>query len=553
MLRPNGFRILCISFANLLAGIAEAAFLVISTGIALGVTTSDSSLEIFSRFDMEITTSLWLAGAFIFAKFTLGTIALWLQSGLTESVVVHQRLKITELYFGSTWEAQQDAPTGHLQHLLLGFSQEISGLLNSFNQGLSSMLSLMALIGVALFVDPFSTLIAGFALLILGIALSPIRKAIAQRSKRTASSQLDFAHGIAEYSSLGIAIQSYGVSEPVKQNLGRLLKVEGKARRKMEFTLQTITPVYIASAYIFILIALSIVSRNETMSLDKIGPVALLMLRGLTYGQSVYFFLAMKRAMTGTFEQLNSTMDFYSKNKLRTGREEVTGFNSLTFDGVTFSHKNGTEIIKNASFRMKHGEILGLSGESGSGKTTILELICGLRSPDHGCILINETNLELINLNSWQKNYSLVTQEPRLISGSATDNIKFFRNNISIEDIEKAAQDALYLSDSSTHLNNLEMHQIGEAGSQLSGGQKQRLSLARALASNPPLLLLDEPTASLDIESEEKICETLNNLRGKVSILIVSHSENVLKICDRVIYLEGNSIISTDSSSKIES
>ena len=202
---------------------------------------------------------------------------------------------------------------------------------------------------------------------------------------------------------------------------------------------------------------------------------------------------------------------------------------------------------------MKHGEILGLSGESGSGKTTILELICGLRSPDHGCILINETNLELINLNSWQKNYSLVTQEPSLISGAAKDNIKFFRNNISIEDIEKAAQDALYLSDSSTHLNNLEMHQIGEAGSQLSGGQKQRLSLARAHASNPPLLLLDEPTASLDIESEEKICETLNNLRGKVSSLIVSHSENVLKICDRVIYLEGNSIISTDSSSKIES
>ena len=155
MLRPNGFRILCISLANLLAGIAEAAFLVISTGIALGVTASDSSLEIFSRFDMGITTSLWVAGAFIFAKFTLGTIALWLQSGLTETVVVNQRLKITELYFGETWKAQQDAPTGHLQHLLLGFSQEISGLLNSFNQGLSSMLSLLALIGVALFVDPF--------------------------------------------------------------------------------------------------------------------------------------------------------------------------------------------------------------------------------------------------------------------------------------------------------------------------------------------------------------------------------------------------------------
>ena len=502
---------------------------------------------------MELTTSLWIAGTFIFIKFSLGTLALWLQSGLTESVVVNQRIKITELYFGATWEAQQDAPTGHLQHLLLGFSQEISGLLNSFNQGLSSILSLIALIGVALFVDPFSTLIAGFALLILGIALSPIRKAIAQRSKRTASTQLDFAHGIAEYSSLGISIQSYGVSEPVKQNLGRLLKVEGKARRKMEFTLQTITPVYIASAYVFILIALSIVSKNETMSLDKIGPVALLMLRGLTYGQSVYFFLAMKRAMTGTFEQLNLTMNFYSKNTLRTGIEEVTRFNSLTFDDVTFSHKNGTEIVKNVSFRMKYGEILGLSGESGSGKTTILELICGLRSPDSGRILINETDLELINLDSWRKNYSLVTQEPKLISGSAIENIKFFRDSISIEDIEKAAHESLYFSDTSTHLNNLEMHQIGEAGSQLSGGQKQRLSLARALANNPPLLLLDEPTSSLDIESEEKICETLNNLRGMVSILIVSHSKNVLKICDRVIHLKGSSITSSDTSDIPES
>ena len=119
-------------------------------------------------------------------------------------------------------------------------------------------------------------------------------------------------------------------------------------------------------------------------------------------------------------------MDFYSRNKLRTGREEVTGFDSLIFDDVTFSHENGTEIVKNASFSMQYGEILGLSGESGSGKTTILELICGLRSPNNGCILVNKTNLELINLNSWQKKYSLVTQEPRLISGSATENIEFF-------------------------------------------------------------------------------------------------------------------------------
>ena len=83
-------------------------------------------------------------------------------------------------------------------------------------------------------------------------------------------------------------------------------------------------------------------------------------------------------------------------------RSMILQSDSLIFDDVTFSHENGTEIVKNASFSMQYGEILGLSGESGSGKTTILELICGLRSPNNGCILVNKTNLELINLNSWQ-------------------------------------------------------------------------------------------------------------------------------------------------------
>ncbi len=491
---------------------------------------------------METTASLWIAGCLVCAKFTLGTLAIWLQTSLTENVVVDQRKKISELYFAATWKAQQDAPTGHLQHLLLGFSQEISSLINSFNQSMGSGLSLIALVGVAFFVDPISTIIAGLGLLILGIALSPIRKAIAQRSKKTAESQLDFAHGIAEFSSLGIDIQSYGVSEPIQDDLGQLLIVEGRARRKMEFTLQAITPLYIALAYVFILIALSFVSKNETISLEKIGPVALLMLRGLTYGQSVYFFLAIKRAMTGTFEQLNLTMNYYSKNKLETGNQEIKEMDSLSFEGVNFSHENGTKILQEASFTMNRGDILGLSGESGSGKTTILELICGLRSPNQGRILINGIDLSTININSWRDNYSLVTQEPKLISGSAVENIKFFRGNIPIEDVEKAAQNALYLSESSTHLNDLEMHQIGESGSQLSGGQKQRLSLARALVSNPPLLLLDEPTSSLDVESEEKICKTLEKLRGKVSILIVSHNEKVLEICDRVLYLENGSL-----------
>src|SRR5262249_17350111 len=163
------------------------------------------------------------------------------------------------------------------------------------------------------------------------------------------------------------------------------------------------------------------------------------------------------------------------------------------------------------SFTVAKGEVIGVVGPSGAGKSTLVQLLLRLREPTTGKMLTDGHDVRELSLDDWYRRFTFVPQEARLFSGTVGDNIRFFREDVDQAAIELAAKRA-HLHEEIMAWPDAYDTPVGERGGQLSGGQRQRLCIARALADDPDVIVLDEPTSSLDIRSDALIRETLAEL-----------------------------------------
>tara|TARA_A100001035_G_scaffold277617_1_gene274776 strand:- start:181 stop:1962 length:1782 start_codon:yes stop_codon:yes gene_type:complete len=222
---------------------------------------------------------------------------------------------------------------------------------------------------------------------------------------------------------------------------------------------------------------------------------------------------------------------------------------SIILKSIYFSYSdNSPEILKDINMEIKKGEIIGIRGITGSGKSTLVDLIMGLLSPSKGKVLIDGVDLtskeNYKKLVQWRKTISHVPQRIYLTDTTIAENIAFGLPNkkIDIERIKLAAKKANiyeFIKSCASGFNTL----VGESGVKLSGGQIQRIGLARAFYKNSSFLVLDEATSSLDIETESEIMKSIKNLDKKLTILIIAHRLKTLSYCDRVYELK-NGIIS---------
>lgn len=230
-------------------------------------------------------------------------------------------------------------------------------------------------------------------------------------------------------------------------------------------------------------------------------------------------------------------------NNTRTKKKINLSLNSsLDLNNISFKYPdNNSFIINNLSFSIKRGSIVGISGESGSGKSTLLNIICGLLLPNKGEIFLDNKKIDLVDFANFQKNIGYVPQKSFLINDSILNNIVL--NDFDDYDknkLERAINFAKLnsiIAQSQNGINTL----IGNKGDGFSGGQQQRICLARAIYKNPQLLILDEATNALDKENVDIILNSLKKMKQELTIIVTSHEENVLKICDQVMNLnKGN-------------
>jgi ATP-binding cassette subfamily B protein len=209
----------------------------------------------------------------------------------------------------------------------------------------------------------------------------------------------------------------------------------------------------------------------------------------------------------------------------------------IRFDRVNFAYTAERPILQDVSFQVLPGQRIGIVGPSGTGKTTILNLILRLYDPQEGVIYLDGTPMRQLQQQAFRRHIALVTQEPFLFNDTVRQNILFGRLDASDEEIETAARLANaheFIMDLPQGYDTL----VGERGVKLSGGQKQRICIARAFLANPRVLLLDEATASVEPESEALIQAALERLMQDRTTIIVTHRLSLVRDCDRILVID---------------
>jgi ATP-binding cassette, subfamily C, bacterial CydD len=215
---------------------------------------------------------------------------------------------------------------------------------------------------------------------------------------------------------------------------------------------------------------------------------------------------------------------------------------TIQLDKLCFSYQDKVPVLDNVELEIKAGEHLAIVGPSGSGKSTLMNLLLGINNPSSGNILINNVNLQMINLASWLESVSWIGQNTRLLSGTFRENLLIAKPHATDAEIQKAI-DAAHLKGLVEKLPEGLDTYIGEDNFGLSGGQVQRIALARAFLKDAPLLLLDEPTASLDQTSEKIIIDSLKELSKDRTMIIVSHREETVNFADRVFRVDNKKML----------
>ena len=214
---------------------------------------------------------------------------------------------------------------------------------------------------------------------------------------------------------------------------------------------------------------------------------------------------------------------------------ELEFHKSIELKNVSFSYPTGKNVLKNVNLVVNKGEKIGISGKTGSGKSTLIDIICGLHNPNTGELYADGKLIDNNNLRSWRRKIAYIPQNIYLFDGTVAENVAFDLD-VNVEKVRKVLQ-RVGLEKYFGERNGIET-EVGEGGGKLSGGQKQRVALARALYREAEIIILDEATSGLDTETEAELMEEIYSFEEKITVFIVAHRLNTLHGCDRRIHLK---------------
>jgi ATP-binding cassette, subfamily C, bacterial len=286
------------------------------------------------------------------------------------------------------------------------------------------------------------------------------------------------------------------------------------------------------------------------VSLPELLVFGILFYQVISYASKLLKQLQAAAQYEGAYVRINSVLDgAIAVKEISTGTKLPDVTHGFGFEKVDFAHGERMN-LKNVSIQIPANAITVLQGQSGAGKTTMLDLLVGFHKPQSGTVRIGKDDLADVDIKAWRKSIGYVPQELALFHDTVKANITLYDDTIS----EDALQECLALSGVNDFLPDLAdglNTDVGEHGGKLSGGQKQRISLARALVTRPKVLILDEVTSALDPETEAEIVSNIGKLRGKYTVIAITHRPAWTRIADRLYLIkDGKAVLQSVSKRK---
>lgn len=330
----------------------------------------------------------------------------------------------------------------------------------------------------------------------------------------------------------------YNWDKNVKKNYSELaenlVKVSAKHNSMQDISRYLIEIFGVTLVVLFIVtLSFSTQSSDNLVTLTVFGAALFRLMpilnRISTFSQRLKFGLASSIKINEFYENKEN----YNIEKY----DDIIFDRKLIFKNISFKFKGKKDfILKNLNLELNRGEILGIYGESGVGKTTLSNILMGLIEPSSGQILVDEIDL-IKNKKTLKRNIAFVPQNFFYADTTLLNNITFYERKINFKNLKDAIKNSLLLKSILNKSLSLKTN-IGNNALKISGGQLQRIGLARALYRKPKILILDEPTSSLDKINQDKFKEIVLNLKKQTTIVIISHDKDMLSVCDKLINLE---------------
>lgn len=520
--------------AGLVAGVAEAVALTLLVRAAVAVAGGEAGADIALGplgVDLSRGAALAWAAAATAVRLAAASVLASTVARLTANMVDGRRRDLISAFLGAPWPVQATEVEGELQELLVGHLARVEQAASVVATGLGSGGTFVALTAAAVVLAPGPALVLLIGLgLVVAVALPGLQR-VAMSSGDQAAADLGVAGASAEIARLAAEVRVYGVEREVETRINRRISASAEAQQQRIRAGQMLPAVSYAVVIGTTILALAVTSALDDLDLAATGGAVLIVIRALVATQPLQESWSQARAGAPFLATVTERIAYFRRGRPDAGTLPLDRIERLDLRAATYTYPNGHPGLRSVDLTVQRGEVLGIAGSSGGGKSTLAQVLLGLRAVDGGQFLVNGRPGAEVDPRDWSRLVAFVPQDPLVFDGTVAENIDFFRE-LPPGAVEEAARRA-GLSAEDLPLDRV----VGPGRGTLSGGQRQRVVVARALAGSPDLLVLDEPTSALDATTEATILEMVGDLRAVLTLVIVSHRPAPLAVCDRVVHM----------------